>query len=345
IIGLIISLFKTIKITKSKNSFRLKIFSSTVFSLLIFSSIIFFYVTGQLFLDDTFGLGLFFISIACAAGFVINLMVSIILSIKRRNVWDYDYNTKSIILYSVVSFLIIIIILFYNTSILWLSRSLKSENLCSFTLSFTDKSLVFHKSTNDLCFTEIARIKKDALICKKVEYNHRGACYIRVATASDDAEICKIGMDEGVRGMDTCFSLVAEGKQIISVEEMVYAFKNCEKTGECNSLVNMESIILSTLNNPNDPNLIYAIKATTYLWQPGQREKVITPLKNLLTTAPLESRRAVMDALIYIMRVFDLETEKKELEKILPLIENQSALSDYTEEIIKRLSAERLTPI
>ena len=56
-------------------------------------------------------------------------------------------------------------------------------------------------------------------------------------------------------------------------------------------------------------------------------------LRNLLTTAPLVERKASMDSLLYITSLMSLESEKAELRQILPLIENQSDLSDYAEKI------------
>ena len=45
-----------------------------------------------------------------------------------------------------------------------------------------------------------------------------------------------------------------------------------------------------------------------------------------------------------IIGIMDFENGKQELKQILPLIENQSGLSNYTEQVRQRLSAKLLTP-
>src|SRR3989344_8554192 len=144
--------------------------------------------------------------------------------------------------------------------------------------------------------------------------------------------------------MDSCISIVTEKTGIISSEYLVSAVQICESTNNCDSISNMETSIFEILNNPNDTKLTYAIKATKYMWKEGQGTRVIPLLRNLLTTASLENRKISMDSLLYRTTLMDFETEKQELKQILPLIENQPGLSNYAEQVRRRLSAQLLTP-
>ncbi len=70
-------------------------------------------------------------------------------------------------------------------------------------------------------------------------------------------------------------------------------------SGSCDAvLVDMEDVILATLNDPNQPNLIPAISATQHLWRDGQRERYVPLLRTLLATAPLAARKAALERLI-----------------------------------------------
>jgi len=341
--GLVISISKINEITKSRNTFKAKVYFSFIFSLLTFSLIIFFWAIGKNPLLDEFGMGSIITAIVAGIGFVISFVSGIILSIKRKDTLEYDYNIKSINFFSTISIIVIIILSFYNPSVSAISRASQSENLCYLTLAVSDNSALFNTGYKNSSFVEVAKQKLDVSICKKVSGSQTG-CYIAVASAKNDPSICRKGANEGIQGMDSCISIVTEKTGIISSEYLVSAVQICESTNNCDSISNMETSIFEILNNPNDTKLTYAIKATKYMWKEGQRTRAIPLLRNLLTIASLENKKSSMDSLLYIVGVMDFETGKQELKQILPLIENQSGLSNYTEQVKQRLSAKLLTP-
>jgi hypothetical protein len=341
--GLIISISKINEITKSKNTLKAKVYFSFIFSLLIFSLITFFWTLGKNPLLDEFGMSSIITTIVAVIGLVISFLSGIILSIKRKEFSDYDYTLKSITLFSTISIIVILILSFYNPLVSAISRASQSEDLCYLTLAVSDNSFLFNSGYKNRCLVEVARQKLDVSICKKVSVaDTQTGCYIAVASAKNDPSICRKGADEGIPGMDSCLRIMTEKTGTISAEDLVSAVEICESTNNCNIFDNMEIVIFGILNNPADPELIDAIKATKYLGGEGQRERAIPLLRNLLTTAPLEGRKASLDSLLNIIGTLDFEAGKQELSQILPLIENQSNLSNYTEQVKQRLSAELL---
>lgn len=109
-------------------------------------------------------------------------------------------------------------------------------------------------------------------------------------------------------------------------------------------LVEMEDVILSVLENPQDENLGHAINATLYLYRDGQRETFLPLLRNLLTSSSIANKKIALDRLIDEASELSFEAEKIELQQILDLIVNQSELSEYTERIQRRLTATLLVP-
>lgn len=136
--------------------------------------------------------------------------------------------------------------------------------------------------------------------------------------------------------------------QIKTVESMVNLVKNSDRfpdSASCDAaLVDMEDTILDVLKNPQDENLIHAIYATRYLWREGQRERYVPQLRMLLSTAPILARKVALEQLLEVASTLKFEDEKRELESILAEIVNQTELSQYTEQIKKRLSAVVLKP-
>jgi len=53
------------------------------------------------------------------------------------------------------------------------------------------------------------------------------------------------------------------------------------------ALVNMDTVVLETLNHPDNPVVINAIQATEHLWKDGQREKYVPALQGLLANNSL----------------------------------------------------------
>ena len=109
-------------------------------------------------------------------------------------------------------------------------------------------------------------------------------------------------------------------------------------------LVNMEDLILVTLQDSSNPNVVFAIKATQHLWKDGQRERYIPLLQAVLASAPLPAQEAAVERLIQDARSLSLEKEQEQLAAILPIISHNSALKEYGNQIQNRLSAKPLFP-
>ncbi len=210
--GLVISISKINEITKSRNSLKSKVYFSFIFSFLVFSLIIFFFAIGKIVAEDMTGIALFVTAIVAVTGFLISLMSGIILSKKRKNIGEYNYNMKPIILLSSIPVIIMLILAFYDPLVQVISKVLKNENLCSLTLPISrNNPLMFHSNSKNWCLIGVAGIKLDVSICKRfVHANLKSICYIEVATKSNDPGICKKGTDEGIKNMNTCMAIVTK---------------------------------------------------------------------------------------------------------------------------------------
>jgi hypothetical protein len=139
---------------------------------------------------------------------------------------------------------------------------------------------------------------------------------------------------------------VAQIKKSDSMIALVENQKRFPDSGACDAaLVGLEVVILNGLTNAADPNLIDAVLATKHLWRDGQRDRYIPLLKQLLTTAPLEARKAALDRLIDEAGTLEFEQEKQQLSEILVNIRDQPELADYSGRIERRLSATIQSPI
>ena len=136
--------------------------------------------------------------------------------------------------------------------------------------------------------------------------------------------------------------------QINTTESMAKLVQYESRFPESNSvdavLVDMEDIVLDVLSNPQDENLLFAVGATRHLWRDGQRERYVPLLRELLTTAPVTSRQAILDRLLDAAGTLEFEAEKYELELILPEVVNQPELAKYADQIRRRLSATVVVP-
>jgi len=156
-------------------------------------------------------------------------------------------------------------------------------------------------------------------------------------------EILNTTQDSSIFG--TAAFALGQIKVTESMAALVETDSRFAGSGSCDAvLVDMEDVILATLSNPNDPNLIPAISATRHLWRDGQRERYIPLLRTLITTAPLAARKAALERLIEAAGQLKFEAEKRELSAVLPAIDNQPQLDKYAQRIQERLSATLLTP-
>lgn len=110
------------------------------------------------------------------------------------------------------------------------------------------------------------------------------------------------------------------------------------------ALVNMDKVILETLNHPDSPILINAIQATEHLWKDGQREKYVPALQGLLANDSPEVKKATCARLIDAASRLPLAQEKQELAVVLKSIEQSPELREYAEKIRQRMNATVLVP-
>ena len=110
------------------------------------------------------------------------------------------------------------------------------------------------------------------------------------------------------------------------------------------ALVNMDKMILETLNVPGSPDVMSAIQATEHLWKDGQREKYVPALQGLLADNSLAVKRASCERLIDAASRLPFSQEKQELVVVLESIGQTPELREYAEKILQRMSATVLVP-
>jgi len=148
------------------------------------------------------------------------------------------------------------------------------------------------------------------------------------------------------RVFGTAAFAIAQIKKPVSMVVLVENLERFPDTGSCDAaLVDMEGVISSILEKPNDPDLLHAVWATRHLWREGQRDHYIPLLRRLLTTASQEVRRASLDRLLEEASELEFEREKQDLASILEVISDQPEFIKYEERIRQRLSAKLLTPV
>lgn len=130
---------------------------------------------------------------------------------------------------------------------------------------------------------------------------------------------------------------------LVAIVQQMNRFPDSGSTGAI--LVDMEETILDVLSNSENENLGHAISATKKLWREGQRERYFTYLKDLLSTAPMQFRKASLDRILDATSRLEFESEKRELAAVLPLIEDQPELDKYNKFIRQRLTATLLVPL
>ena len=341
ILALIASVFLANDVKKLNNSLLSKILSVVLIDTTLYSVSLLFYGLGNIGVGDK-GLLFVFTLLSYLILLVISIIIGTILVVRNKeNI--YQENPNKIL----ASILFLVLIIFsYATMVPGMARISQSPGFCSMHIEMKDDSFIFRKGGRDYCLSGVAEQKLDVSICKKISDSQtKTGCYTAVALSKNDSSICGKGADEGIQRMDLCLSMVTEKTGIVSPEDLVMAVdKICESADGCPFLPNMETLVFNILNNPNDTKLTYAIKATKHMWREGQGTRVIPLLRNLLTTASLENRKISMDSLLYRTTLMDFETEKQELKQILPLIKNQPGLSNYAEQVRRRLSAQLLTP-
>ncbi|MCX6927902.1 MAG: HEAT repeat domain-containing protein [Verrucomicrobia bacterium] len=136
--------------------------------------------------------------------------------------------------------------------------------------------------------------------------------------------------------------------QINGTESLVALVENLERfpdSAACDAaLVNMEEVISRVLSNPQDTNLVYAIRGTQHLWREGQRERYVPLLRGLLGASPLQAQRAAIERLVESAGTLEFQKEKQELALILEAIKGRGELAEYEAGIRARLAAKTVPP-
>ncbi|MGA3283337.1 MAG: hypothetical protein ABSD57_02610 [Verrucomicrobiota bacterium] len=136
--------------------------------------------------------------------------------------------------------------------------------------------------------------------------------------------------------------------QINNTEAMSALAENARRFPDSEScdaaLVNMDKVILETLNHPDSPVVINAIQATEHLWKDGQREKYVPALRGLLADGSLAVKRASCERLIDAASRLPFAQEKQELAVVLESIGQSPELREYAEKIRQRMDATVLVP-
>lgn len=160
---------------------------------------------------------------------------------------------------------------------------------------------------------------------------------------ADLTEVLKRSSD--VRVFGTAAFALGQLKSRECVSALVESLGRFPDSGACDAaLVDMDDVIGGILKDPKDENLNAAIQATRYLWREGQREIYTPLLRDLLSSAPLDARKAAAEQLLESASTLDFESEKRELALDSAAIGSQAALQEYQERIQNRLSAGMVAP-
>lgn len=139
-----------------------------------------------------------------------------------------------------------------------------------------------------------------------------------------------------------CLGNIKNASSVIALLRNAGRFPDSPAVGS--ALVDLDIIIEPILEEPNNPNILDAITATRYLWQPEQEAHYTASLRALLSTAPESVRVAALDRLLEQLQSHSNEIERNELMEILPVVERQKALAVQVDKIQRRLSATVLRP-
>ena len=312
------------KVTKSKNSFKVKFYFSLIISLLIFFAIIFFWFLGNHSSIDDKGLTTFIIIIPTSLFFgLVSLIVGLILSTKRKTRKDFEYNLSVYLWIFSTIFLILIILFFYNITISSLATSTNSKNMCYLTISPNLNSYLFNRGFEQNCLSKVSieNSKTSSVDCSGID--NPKTCYIWSAVNKKDIKICIDNADsetETSKYNDYC------GTAIGYLEDEIY----------------------NILKTPQHPDILYAIKSTPVFgiyYDENVENKYIPLIKNIVAQGSLEAKKEALEILFTWAGQNSLEEEKRILrEQILPLIENQSDLKEDVTKINQRLNAVILQP-
>jgi HEAT repeat protein len=113
-----------------------------------------------------------------------------------------------------------------------------------------------------------------------------------------------------------------------------------------NAIGSMSTLVMDTLKNPTDPNIVYAIKATHSLWRKTQKDEYTPLLQRILAdkTLALDVRKKAITRLMEDADSLSLDLRKQSISAILPLVEPEEAFQNEIDRMRLILNA-RLLPI
>lgn len=206
IISVVISLIMSNKITKSENSLVSKIYFIFIFNALIFSTINFAYIGGMFFSffvqgTTTEGFAyLFFIYLPTLIIGSIVFIIETILSIKRKERKDFEYNIKKLSL--IYTILLGAVIILYSTigGAMMLANYLTIDNPREVAYRGYDCDEYFYNSPQELstCYFFKAYSTGEPTLCLKGIKNSipgMNDCLINAAETSGDSSICEYFVD------------------------------------------------------------------------------------------------------------------------------------------------------
>jgi len=215
ILGLTIFILITNKITKTNNKLKLKIFFSFIASLSLFLLVYGIWILGKHIVDG-FGFVLIIVFYTSMIFGIINFVIGLVLSIKRKNRKDFSYNLKPLLKILSLFCILIILILVYNPLIISIAPN---KIVCSMASSPLNKAHclqnLYLKTLDETICEEFCEIKN--YDCTKSEFS----CYARIAPIKKDVNICIIGYQKGANNMAGCVSNVARETQDVSLCELI----------------------------------------------------------------------------------------------------------------------------
>ena len=202
-------------------------------------------------------------------------------------------------------------------------------------LDITESSPLLHKILEDNTNMNVPEISRPACLSLIRVDGERAIPTLRLVLQKTTGS--------GVFG--TAAFAIGQIKKPDSLVALVENQDRFENSGSCDAvLVDMEDVILDVLKKPNDPNLEYAIRGTRHLWRDGQKEGYMPLLKSLITTAPMATRKTVIERYLEAAGQMDFYAEKVMLADVQLAVVSQPELAEYAKRIKNRLSAVLLAP-
>ncbi|MBS3142538.1 hypothetical protein J4464_04085 [Candidatus Woesearchaeota archaeon] len=314
--GCVLSVLMTNESAKSNSSLEVKLYFACVAPLTVFFSIVFFWHLGDHSSIDQKGFTTLYVVITSTFLMIACGITAVILALRRRAVHQKNVRRWSIAASAIAVILLVIFV--YNAGITLAAGAVGNEQLCA--LAFhptTFSSYLFSPDAHYQCAIQVGIKMDDDSICEGIAgRDHRNACYRGIIAQRDDFHLCFAGetYDVGER----CLSQFSK----------------------------WEPEILSILQTPKHPDIVYAIKALPYLgifYDQSQQEIYIPLLKKIVREGNTDAQGEALEILLTWAAQDSFDKEKEILrEQILPIVEDQPELQGYKDRIRLRMNAQVL---